>query len=201
MIYLASKSPQRKTILDSASVEFTVLESDFDEKPLHFLNLSPLKLVKNIARAKLEYVKSYFEKNLLLNDAIFTADTIIFFENNTIYGKPETKEEAISMLNSYSGKTHKVATAIAGFSKITKKIFLTYNVSKVTFINLSKNDIDILISSNEWQSVAGGYRIQGRASLFIKKIVGSYTGVLGFPLFEFYQLAKKLKIFNGENFK
>lgn len=169
------------------------MDSDFDEKPLHFLNLEPVSLVKHIASAKLDYAVEQFKERLNADDTLFTADTVVFLDNKTVYGKPQSKEAAIAMLRSYSGKTHKVATAIAGYSKAKNKSLVACSLSKLKFARLSARDIDMLIENNEWQNVAGAYRIQGRAAFFVKKLIGSYSGVVGLPLYEFFTLAKKLK--------
>lgn len=194
MLYLASNSPQRREILSSLSVEFSLLESDFDETPLHFLNMAPVALSKKIALAKLDYALEQFRGTLTKDDFVFTADTMIFLDRKTIYGKPESKEKAEAMLRSYSGRAHYAVTSIAGCNAAKRKKLVTAQCTKVWFTKLTDVEITKLLETNEWQDAAGGYRIQGKAAFYIKKISGSYTGVLGFPVHDFYVLAKKLKI-------
>lgn len=194
MLYLASNSPQRRDILSSLSVEFSLLESDFDETPLHFLNMAPVALSKKIALAKLDYALEQFRDTLTKDDFVFTADTMIFLDRKTIYGKPESKEKAEAMLRSYSGRAHHAVTSIAGCNAAKRKKLVTAQSTKVWFTKLTDVEITKLLETNEWQDAAGGYRIQGKAAFYIKKISGSYTGVLGFPVHDFYVLAKKLKI-------
>lgn len=194
MLYLASNSPQRRDILSSLSVEFSLLESDFDETPLHFLNMAPVALSKKIALAKLDYALEQFRDTLTKDDFVFTADTMIFLDRKTIYGKPESKEKAEAMLRSYSGRAHYAVTSIAGCNAAKRKKLVTAQSTKVWFTKLTDVEITKLLETNEWQDAAGGYRIQGKAAFYIKKISGSYTGVLGFPVHDFYVLAKKLKI-------
>lgn len=194
MLYLASNSPQRREILSSLSVEFSLLESDFDETPLHFLNMAPVALSKKIALAKLDYALEQFRDTLTKDDFVFTADTMIFLDRKTIYGKPESKEKAEAMLRSYSGRAHYAVTSIAGCNAAKRKKLVTAQSTKVWFTKLTDVEITKLLETNEWQDAAGGYRIQGKAAFYIKKISGSYTGVLGFPVHDFYVLAKKLKI-------
>ena len=194
MLYLASNSPQRREILSSLSVEFSLLESDFDETPLHFLNMAPVALSKKIALAKLDYALEQFRDTLTKDDFVFTADTMIFLDRKTIYGKPESKEKAEAMLRSYSGRAHYAVTSIAGCNAAKRKKLVTAQSTKVWFAKLTDVEITKLLEPNEWQDAAGGYRIQGKAAFYIKKISGSYTGVLGFPVHDFYVLAKKLKI-------
>lgn len=194
MLYLASNSPQRSEILRSLSVGFSLLNSDFDEKPLHFLNIAPMALSKKIALAKLDYALDKFRDTLTGDDSVFAADTMIFLDRKTMYGKPESKEKAEAMLRSYSGRAHYAVTSIAGCNVAKGKKLVTTQCSKVWFSKLSDAEIIKLLECNEWQDAAGAYRIQGKASFYIKKIAGSYTGVLGFPVHEFYELTKKLKV-------
>lgn len=175
-------------------MDFSLLDSDFDEKSLRFLNLSPVKLVKSIARAKLDYAVEKYAEKLEKEDIVLAADTIIFLDRKTVYGKPKNGEEARRMLSSYSARTHTVATAIAACSKTGNKRVETCSLTKLSFSRLSKEDLDFLLQGDEWQGVAGAYRIQGKASFFIKKITGSYSAVVGFPLHDFYSIAKKLKV-------
>lgn len=195
MLYLASNSPQRSDILRNLAVEFSVLKSSFDEKPLHLLGLPPVQLSKKIATEKLEHALKENAELLTKEDTIFAADTMIFLNNKIVYGKPNSKEEARIMLQSYSGKSHYALTTIAAcnYAKPNKQ-FTISNSTKVWFSKLSETELEFLLSLNEWENAAGAYRIQGRSSLFIERIDGSYTGVLGFPTSDFYNLTKKLKI-------
>lgn len=193
MLYLASQSPQRSALLKSVSVEFSVFTSSFDESSLHYLNLPPVVFAEETAQAKLEYVLQNEADRLTSSDTIITADTVVFLNNKTMYGKPKNVTEAMNMLRSLSGKAHRVVTAIAGYNVKNKKKQLVTDISKVWFNRLSDDDIALLINTNEWAEAAGAYRIQGKASFFIKKIAGSYSGIEGFPFASFYQLMKKLK--------
>ena len=100
-------------------------------------------------------------------------------------GKAESKKDAIHMLNKLSGRTHDVLSAVTviGKKKITK-----VNTSKITFKKLSKDDISFYCSTGEPINKAGGYAIQGKGAILIKKLEGSYSGVMGLPLEETYQL-------------
>lgn len=194
MLYLASQSPQRSSILQSLSVEFSCLQTNFDEKSANLPSLSPTKLAEELAKSKLMYALSNKSLELTTNDVVIASDTIVFLDKKTVYGKPTSLTEAEKMLRSYSGKRHYVVTAIAGFSKQKNKILLTKSVSKVMFAKLSNEDIQFLLNTNEWQEAAGGYRIQGKSSIYIKKIIGSYSGILGLPIHELSLLLKRLQV-------
>lgn len=194
MLYLASSSPQRSQILKSASLDFCVLKSNFDESDAKNLKLPPVKLTEKIASDKLVVAVKENENKLKAKDAVFTADTMVFLDELTVYGKPKNESEALRMLRSYSGKFHYVVTAIAGYSCAECKSAVISNVSEVYFTKFSDSDLSFLLKSGEWKNVAGAYRIQGLASFFIERVLGSYTGVLGLPLYEFYSLCKELNV-------
>lgn len=134
-------------------------------------------------------------KNLNKNFLIIAADTLIYNEENTIptgnfyniFGKPKNENETRKMLASYSGKTHNVITAICGIDK-NGILYEKHSISTITFKKLSKQEIDFYIKTDEWKDAAGGYKIQDRAGLFIEKIEGSYTGIVGLPLFELNEI-------------
>ena len=117
------------------------------------------------------------------------ADTIIMAESK-IYGKPKNREEAAIMLKGLSGKQHYVITSIAIYNERKKKTSSRSNCCTVTFAPLSNAEIEWYLDTNEWQGVAGAYRIQGLASCFIDKIEGCQSTVVGLPLREFYVMIR-----------
>jgi septum formation protein len=108
---------------------------------------------------------------------------------NTLLGKPENAEQAAHMLHSLSGKTHRVLTAVAVATPEQSACLIS--VSQVSFMELSENDIQVYIASGEPFGKAGAYGIQGRAGAFIRHLSGSYSGVMGLPLYETRCLLQK----------
>ncbi|PIE97932.1 MAG: septum formation protein Maf [Treponema sp.] len=202
MLLLASKSTERKKLLESLRVICESAESGLDEEALKqklaVKNLTPIELAVELALAKLKAtIDNYDTQKYAM---VLTADTMIYIDKNTIFGKPKTAQEAKSMLSKYSNNTHNVVTALAAYNPKTKATKTTTSVSKVTFKQLAPNDISCLLASQEWKTAAGAYRIQGLAAKFIDKTEGSYTGVIGLPADEFLKLAKDLKTEHSEIF-
>jgi septum formation protein len=120
---------------------------------------------------------------------IFAADTLIAVDGE-IYGKPADREDAQEMLQKLQGRSHEVVTAMALYNGKGKTVDCRSTVSQVTFAPLSREDIDWYLDTGEWQGVAGAYKVQGLASCFISNINGSYSGIVGLPLREFYVMLK-----------
>jgi septum formation protein len=120
---------------------------------------------------------------------VLCADTTVVIEQQ-ILGKPADAQEAYDMLSRLSGKTHHVLTAVAiGHNR---RIHLAVSKSTVEFAAMTDTDIQAYVDSQEPMGKAGAYAIQGRASAFIQKIAGSYSGIMGLPLYETSQLLKSL---------
>lgn len=177
-IYLASKSPRRRTLLKQINIDFKVINIDIDESVKK--GEKPLDYVCRIATEKARAGK-YLLKN---NFPILSADTAVVLDN-LVLGKAECKEDAIDILNKLSGRTHDVLTAV---TIINKKEMTKINTSKVTFRELSKDEISCYCKTDEPIGKAGGYAIQGKGANLVKKLEGSYSGVMGLPLEETYQL-------------
>lgn len=195
LIYLASNSPRRRELLDQIGVRFKALSIDVDETPL--VNESPEDYVQRLSQEKakagiqqLESGVSTMENNALSNwqstkkhatmDLVIGADTAVVC-GGQILGKPQSAEDAKAILRLLSDKTHDVFTAvtITGIESLT---VLSRNL--VTFKNISDKDILAYIATNEGTDKAGSYAIQGKAAIFIEQLQGSYSGVMGLPLFE-----------------
>lgn len=185
-VVLASSSPRRKQLLKQIRLSFLVdpssVNEDIDE------NISAVEIVKTLARRKgLDIATKYS------NALVIAADTIVWFENQML-GKPENKQQAITMLRRLSGNTHSVYTGVwvgltSGESLKTNILFSER--TKVTFETLTQEEIDAYISNNHPYDKAGAYGIQDdMGCLFVKKIDGDYNNVVGFPLFTFYQQLK-----------
>jgi septum formation protein len=121
---------------------------------------------------------------------IFAADTLISVDGE-IYGKPADRDNAQDMLQKLQGRTHEVITAMALYNGKEKTIDCRSAISEVTFAPLVQEDIDWYLDTGEWQGVAGAYKIQGLASCFISNINGSYSGIVGLPLREFYVMLRE----------
>lgn len=193
MLYLASKSPRRTELLSQIGAEHEVINIHVDE----FLdaakssrdNVESLSLLK--CQEGIRYILS--ENMLLL--PVLTADTIVVL-GEEIFGKPESKEDAIRMLMQLSGKIHSVITGVTiGIVESDQAQFHTISVeSKVEFSILSEHECQKYCSTMEPFDKAGGYGIQGYGSTFVKNISGSYSNIVGLPMHEVTELFKKLNI-------
>ena len=177
-IYLASKSPRRYELLKQIGINFEVVDVDIDESCKE--NENPIAYVRRIAIEKARAGKLLTKNNF----PVLAADTAVTLDN-FVLGKAECKEDAMNMLEKLSGCTHNVLSAV---TVIDQKESTKINISKVTFKKLSKKDIYSYCESAEPIGKAGGYAIQGRGALFIEKLEGSYSGVMGLPLDETHQL-------------
>ena len=178
-LILASASPRRKEILDSLGVLFSVEISNFDESSI--TEKDPVKRCILTARGKAESLFKALPQN---EDAQKLIEKIIF-------GKPKNEKEAEMMLKSHSGSLHFVVSAICLLDCKTGQINEKHSVSKVFFKKLSDKEISAYLKTDEWKDAAGAYKIQGKASFFIEKIEGSYTGIVGLPVRELYEILNK----------
>ena len=173
-INLASTSPRRQQLLDQIGIDFELVHVEIDET---WDGKEPAKIhVKRMALEKAHAAKSKIKNNL----PILAADTCVVIDN-VILGKAETKEEAINMLEQLSGRIHHVYTAVALVSE-TEQVCL--NINHVSFRPLSETDILQYCETEEPLGKAGAYAIQGKAAAFIERLEGSYSGVMGLPLYE-----------------
>lgn len=185
-IILASTSPRRQDILHSLNIPFSVLTPDYEEpvipgmKPVELAELNSMKKVESVIRMHLKINIPW----------ILGADTLICMED-IIYEKPANRDEAKKMLQAFSGKTQHVITAISLYDSETKYISTRTSTSSVSFMQLDDTQIERYLDTGEWQGVAGGYRIQGLASCFIDKIEGSYSGIVGLPIHELYDILRE----------
>lgn len=190
-IILASKSPQRQDILKRLNIPFISIPSEAEETVIG--GLTPEQTVEQIAIKKAEAI---LRSPLKINTPwIIAADTLIFFQG-TPMGKPLDMEHARSMLRAYSNTSHQVVTAICCYDEKLQHISTRTSVSHVFFKELSENEIDWYLGFGEWQGAAGAYRIQGRAACFITRIEGSYSGIVGLPIYELYDILTE----HGYNF-
>jgi septum formation protein len=201
-LYLASASPRRSELLTQLGVHHAVLTLPAvpgEDEPRH-RNENPLAYVQRTAHDKADRCIEWLSKNsmhpdgkLVINQNLYalTADTTVAF-GDQVLGKPIDQEDARKTLSLLSNQTHLVHTAVVlcrGQERLT-----AISSSKVTFTALSARDIKQYIASKEPFGKAGAYGIQGLAAQYIRQLDGSYTGVMGLPLFETAQLLKQAGI-------
>lgn len=184
-IILASASPRRTEILKLAKIDHLVIPSTCEEVIEN--GIEPFQVVESLSYQKaIDVFKSHQE------DIVIGADTIVTI-HGLILGKPHSKEEAIHMLELLSGKTHQVITGVTIMSNNQVKTF--HEVTYVTFDELTINQIQTYIESENVYDKAGSYAVQGTFCKYISKIDGNYYNVVGLPISRLY---KELKEFNYE---
>jgi septum formation protein len=175
-IYLASRSPRRHELLNQIGVNHTVIDVEVDETPHR--NEAPAEYVLRMALAKAEAGRRLTGQSARM--PVLAADTAVVVDNR-ILGKPEDREEAIAMLKMLAGRRHKVLTGVA---LATQDYESRLSVSTVSFRPISDDEARLYWQSGEPADKAGGYGIQGLGALFITRLEGSYSGVMGLPLYE-----------------
>jgi septum formation protein len=175
-LVLASRSPRRKALLEAIGVQPLVVPSKFDEGRFDTDGLNPRELAIALARGKTAAVAREYP-----GDVVLGADTIVVLDGKVI-GKPQSPEEAGSMLQELSGRTHRVYTGIALYRPGSGEILTDADCTLVTMRELDPREIRWYVSTGEPMGKAGGYGIQGKAALFVASINGDYTGVIGLPL-------------------
>jgi septum formation protein len=181
-LVLASGSPRRLALLQQAGIEpHALLPADVDESPLR--SESPRELARRLARAKVEVARRAARNDPDLKDAfILSADTVVAV-GRRILPKAEVAEEAFACLQLLSGRAHRVFTAV---TLVTPRDAIRERLveTRIRFKRLSRSELESYVGSGEWRGKAGGYAIQGLAGTFPVKLIGSYTNVVGLPLYE-----------------
>jgi septum formation protein len=176
-IFLASGSPRRRELLRQIGVSFRVVGADLDETA--FRGESPLAYVSRLAQAK---AAVGWERSRDSGGApVLAADTAVVLEGR-ILGKPADMNDAIAMLLQLSGRAHEVLTAVALRSTAGTEVKVSQ--STVTFRSIDRSEARAYWETGEPSDKAGAYAIQGYAAIFISDLKGSYSGVMGLPLFE-----------------
>ncbi len=188
-IYLASRSPRRGELLGQIGIRFEVLPSDVDESVL--AGESPEHYVLRLARAKAEACVLYLATHDLPDGPVLAADTTVCIDG-MILGKPEDDADAAAMLRRMSDRWHVVHTAIAVAQGT--RIETALSSTQVEMAPLAEAEIAAYVASGEPRDKAGGYGIQGLAGVFVRRIEGSYSGVMGLPVHETAQLLKKFGV-------
>jgi nucleoside triphosphate pyrophosphatase len=193
-IYLASRSPRRRELLKQIGVAFEVLVlrehslrgSDVDESQLP--GELPDDYVRRVSRAKVDSGWDRILQRRLRRFPVLSADTVVCVDGK-ILGKPADQADAERMLRLLSGREHLVLTAVA--LKLDDRTELVASESRVRFCKLAEPEIQAYVESGEPTDKAGAYAIQGRAAAFVTELHGSYSGIMGLPLYETVQLIRK----------
>ena len=188
-LILASVSPRRLELLAQIGLApYKVLPADVCEDPL--VNEIPRQLASRLADAKATHIAKVFD-----NEFVLAADTVVACGRRSL-AKAASIEEAQKFLQMLSGRSHRVYTGICliapGGKKVSRMVMTT-----VYFKKLTKTEIINYIETNEWRGKAGAYAIQGLASVFVRRINGSYSNVVGLPLYETASLLTGLGFSKG----
>jgi septum formation protein len=192
-IYLASQSPRRSQLLTQLGIAHELLlagpEEDAESLEEHIAGESPADYVQRVTRLKLGAALARLKMRGLPVAPVLCADTTVAL-GNAIYAKPADSEDAVRMLRDLSGQTHTVLTAVAiGQGDRCEQ---ACSVSEVSFAPMTEAEIRSYVGSCEPMGKAGAYAVQGKAAAFISRISGSYTGIMGLPLYETAQLLQRL---------
>jgi septum formation protein len=184
-VYLASASPRRAQLLEQMRVKYLPLLADRQEN-VEALEEErsgelPAEYVVRVAKLKLDAARRRLKRRQLKEAPILTADTTVAL-GRRILGKPATPAQAREMLMALAGRTHRVLTAIA--VSAGPHTLVSLSTTRVQFSRFSVLAVDEYVASGEPRDKAGAYAIQGRAGAWVKRIEGSYTGVMGLPLHE-----------------
>lgn len=194
-VYLASRSPRRQELLRQVGIRFDelrlreaagrppdVVEGAFDAEPPHHY-------VERIARTKATVGWQQVQRRVLPQHPVVAADTEVALDGS-IFGKPTDASDAVRMLSRLAGRTHQVLTAVA--LRWQDELLVEVSRSEVTFRALTTQEIDRYVATGEPFDKAGAYAIQGRAAAFVSRIEGSYSGVMGLPLYETAELLARI---------
>lgn len=186
-IYLASRSPRRRELLMQVGIRFDTIafrnppREDKDVDETAHPDETPLDYVQRVARAKALHGWRIVGWRRLMPQPVLAADTTLELDG-CIIGKPSDADDAIRILRRLSTRTHRVLTAVA--VAFEGRLESALSVSEVRFGALDEGEIRRYVASGEPMDKAGAYGIQGHAGLFVEQLTGSYTGVMGLPLFE-----------------
>ncbi len=184
MIVLASSSPRRRELLSQLGVSFQILDLEIDESKL--TDETPDALVQRLAVLKAETGRELLAK--VGADLVLGADTIVV-HNGEVLGKPRDASHACELLMRLSGGCHRVLSAVALASADGTEMRLSE--SRVCFRKMTRQECEAYAATGEPLDKAGGYAIQGRAAAFVSDLQGSYSGVVGLPLFETAELLRE----------
>ena len=184
-VYLASQSPRRRQLLEQLGVGYELLLPDTGEDTETLESAlrgeAPAAYVKRVTGLKLDAALARLKARRLPSAPVLCSDTTVAV-GRTLYGKPVDEMDARRMLGELSGRTHRVLTAVA--VQQGGQRFEALSTSRVTFEAMSDAQIRAYVASGEPMGKAGAYAIQGRVAMHITRIDGSYSGIMGLPLWE-----------------
>ncbi|NCQ17535.1 MAG: septum formation protein Maf [Ignavibacteria bacterium CG22_combo_CG10-13_8_21_14_all_37_15] len=184
-IFLASKSPRRKKLLEQINLRPELLLCHFDEK--FEAAQRPSLIAKKLAMQKLDEAKKLQKKGIVI-----TADTLVVVDKK-ILGKPTSDRQAVAMLKNLSGKKHFVYTGFCVYNSLNGVLINDYEKTEVTFRKLSEKEIEEYVAGGSPMDKAGAYGIQDDyGAIFIEKINGCYNNVVGLPLTKVYMAIMKV---------
>ncbi len=190
-IYLASQSPRRRQLLEQLGVRYELLLPDADEDSEGLEAVlpgeAPLVYVRRVTQLKLDAALARLKRRGLPAAPVLCSDTTVAC-GPVMYGKPADAADARRMLCELSDRTHRVLTCVAVGTP--RRRALAVSASRVTFAALNAHQIRRYVASGEPLGKAGAYAVQGRAAAFISQISGSYSGIMGLPMFETAQLLR-----------
>lgn len=188
-LYLASQSPRRRQLLEQLGVRHELLLPDADEDAEALEAVlpgeAPAAYVQRVTGLKLDAALARLQRRGLPPAPVLCSDTTVAL-GRTIYGKPEHAADARRMLGELAGHTHRVLTAVA--IGTARRRLQALSDSRVTFAPMSRQRIAAYVAGGEPMGKAGAYAVQGRAAAFISHISGSYSGIMGLPMYETAQL-------------
>lgn len=194
-VYLASQSPRRRQLLEQLGVRHELLLADAgeDSEALEAVQPgeAPAAYVRRVTGLKLDAALARLKRRGLPPAPVLCSDTTVAL-GRTIYGKPADAADAARMLRELAGRTHRVLTAVA--VQAGRKRVQALSDSRVTFAPLTRAQIAAYVAGGEPMGKAGAYAVQGRAAAHISRIAGSYTGIMGLPLFETARLLRELSV-------
>lgn len=192
-VYLASQSPRRRQLLEQIGVRYELLlpSPDEDAEALELLlpGEAPLTYVKRVTQLKLEAAMARLRARNLPKGPVLCADTTVAL-GREVLGKPENTHDALRILKKLSGNTHRVLTAVAIGDG--KRRVSSVSISTVTFASMTPSQLKAYVASGESIGKAGAYGVQGLAAAHISAIKGSYSGIMGLPLFETAALLQQI---------
>ena len=195
-VYLASQSPRRRQLLEQIGVRHELLLADAAEEDAEALEAErqgelPLAYVRRVTQAKLDAAQARLRRRGLPAAPVLCSDTTVAL-GRRIYGKPLDAADAAATLRELSGRTHRVITAVAvGLGEVQR---LAVSESRVSFAEIDEAALERYVADGEPFGKAGAYAIQGAASVWVSRIAGSYSGIMGLPLYETAQLLRSFGV-------
>ncbi len=183
-LILASSSPRRKDIFKMLDFDFISYSPNIEE------NFDKTKPIEEETK-RIAYDKAFFVAQKYTSFPVIGVDTIVYL-NGEIMGKPKNREEAKSFLLNLSANKHTVYSGISLVWKDKNIILSDYDITDVYFKELTEEDISFYLDTMEWTDKAGGYAIQGKGALLVKRIEGDFYNVMGLPLNPLFEMLKKL---------